>query len=308
MRSSLRPRVNFFAFTVHTSMTKSLTSNLGTLQVSYESQPSLWLQHNFANQCIVGINLTHLAVSTLFDRASYQIYQFGGMDTPSVMRYECDPHGDVILVLRNPDTPFAVWEDVTAPNDDESAPTDNNPEPTSIESAERSNPSEDGLHEPRLIEMRASSRHLILASSYFNRMLNGDWKESNTFQSDGYLRIETSDLDIAAFQILMDIIHGRTRKVPRVVDLEMLAKIAVLVDFYQCLEVVEIWSTMWIDKLESSVPKIYSRDLVLWLCVSWVFQEPQVFYRVTRVATMQSTGPVQTLKLPIPERIIGKSL
>jgi hypothetical protein len=227
---------------------------------------------------------------------------------PSITRYECDPRGDVILLLRDPDTPFALWEDVLTPNGYEATSTDNESESTSAEPAETSNPKEIGLPEPRCIEMRVSSRHLMLASSYFNRMLNGDWKESNTFQSDGCLRIEISDWDIGALQILMDIIHGRARKVPQALSLEMLAKIAVLVDFYECFEVVVIWTKVWIERLELYVPKVYSRDLVLWLCISWVFQHAKLFNTALRVAMMQSTGPLQTMKLPIPERIIRKSL
>jgi hypothetical protein len=227
------------------------------------------------------------------------------MEVPTMHRYECDPHGDVILLLREPDAPFAVWEDVVAPKVVEYAPTDNEPD---TEPVETSNSKEEGLPERRCMEMRVSSRHLILASSYFNRMLNGEWKESNTFQSDGCVRIEISDWDIDAIQLLMDIIHGRTRKVPQAISLEMLAKIAVLVDYYDCLEVVEIISRIWIQKLKSTVPGVHSRDLVLWLCISWVFQKSETFQNATMVVMMHSTGPLKTMDLPIPERIVRKSI
>jgi hypothetical protein len=139
-------------------------------------------------------------------------------------------------------------------------------------------------------------------------MLKGDWKESKTLQTYGWLRLETSDWDIGAVKILMDVIHGRTRKVPRIIDLELLAKIAVLVDYYELsLEVIEIFSTMWIENLRSTMPEICSRDLMLWVCISWVFKQPDIFQEATKVAVMYSTGPVQTMKLPIPERIVRKS-
>jgi hypothetical protein len=88
----------------------------------------------------------------------------------------------------------------------------------------------------------------------------------------------------------MDIIHGRTRKVPEALSLEMLTKIAVLVDFYECLEVVEMWSKIWIEKLKSTVPGNYSMELMLWVCISWVFQQAEIFQKVIKVAMVQSTG------------------
>ena len=64
-------------------------------------------------------------------------------------------------------------------------------------------------------------------------------------------------------RILMDIIHGRTRRVPKTIDLDTLAKISVLVDCYDCVEVVEMVSDIWIKELEQSVPKTYCREAVL---------------------------------------------
>lgn len=40
---------------------------------------------------------------------------------------------------------------------------------------------------------------------------------------------------------LMQIVNGRTRSVPGEVNLEMLAEIAVLVDYFDCLEAVEVF-------------------------------------------------------------------
>jgi hypothetical protein len=57
------------------------------------------------------------------------------------------------------------------------------------------------------------------------------------------------------------------------VDLEMLTKLAVLVDYYACYEAVEIVSDMWVDGLKGTLPTAYSKDLVRWLFISWVFQK-----------------------------------
>jgi hypothetical protein len=244
--------------------------------------------------------------------------------------YELDPDGDVELILRNANAPFAVWdeseeppvpfvsdlwgtlgpqfrrktsekagkakqakpsfesldrghatepEDVLAPEDDpvpEEEPIPNE-EPASgtydavtadtnsLDSALEETPS---IVLP-LVEVRLqlSSKHLTLASTYFRKMFRGPWTESRTSSGLPYPR-DASEWDSDAILILMNIIHGRVRSVPRSIELEMLAKIAVLVDYYDCHEVVELISECWIQKLSCNLPKEYCRDLILWLTVS----------------------------------------
>jgi hypothetical protein len=46
---------------------------------------------------------------------------------------------------------------------------------------------------PSSIGIRVSSRHLILALTYFKRTLKGDWMESHTLQSERYLVTKAPD-------------------------------------------------------------------------------------------------------------------
>ncbi|OCK73849.1 hypothetical protein K432DRAFT_430359 [Lepidopterella palustris CBS 459.81] len=305
---------------------------------------------------------------------------------PEAVLHECDPYGDIILQLRHPNPPFAVWDDsienatvkqepspydngpqraanellfqpsVTIidyesavvdpePADDDLSPAvdafahldgldlDNQPTPIYGETAaivdepmpadtepvpNDEAPSQDAPEpcptekhtpikidgEPPGIEIRVSSRHLILASSHFRRMLKGDWKEAKSLQLDGCLHIEETDWDADALRIVMDIIHGRFRRVPKVISLEMLAKIAVIVDYYECHEVVELFSSMWIQSLKHTVPASYSRNIILWMSISWVFQQPDLFRSTTIITTKNCRGTVQTMGLPIPDQII----
>jgi hypothetical protein len=103
----------------------------------------------------------------------------------------------------------------------------------------------------------------------------------------------------------MNIIHGRTLSVPRFINLEMLAKISVLVDYYASVERVETFYTIWIDKLRDHVSKKYLRDALLWIWISWVFHWPLEFQVATRVTVQCSKGLMQTMLTPIPERIVG---
>ncbi|KAK4236172.1 hypothetical protein C8A03DRAFT_45785 [Achaetomium macrosporum] len=148
--------------------------------------------------------------------------------------------------------------------------------------------------EPPEMRMRVSSRHLILASPYFRAALNGRWQEAVSVSADSFL-------------ILMQIIHGRNRQVPRLVSLELLAKIAVLVDYYECYEVVEVFVALWFQGLKSQnqLPAHVNGELVLWLFISWVFGDADLFTSVTSTALRQSQGPLPTFGLPIPKRIVG---
>jgi hypothetical protein len=290
---------------------------------------------------------------------------------PGIVLHECDPNGDIILHIRRPYTPFAVWDDsfelaaieqdanhvddeprpaenelfshpvvaliddepesaedhlplaIDAPimdepapiNDgpapadagdevvsDDEAPLEDAPEPPSAED----HPSTKTDDEPPGMEIRVSSCHLILASSHFRRMLKGDWKEANSLQLNGCLRIEETDWDGDALRIVMDIIHGQFRRVPKAISLEVLAKIAVLVDYYECLEVVEVFSSNWIKSLKHTIPATYSRNTILWMWISWVFHQPDLFRSTTIITTKNCRGAVQTIGLPIPDQIIRR--
>lgn len=161
---------------------------------------------------------------------------------------------------------------------------------------------EEGIH------FHVCSGNLMSASPWFDRILKKDgWMEAHPNGEDGRFRIAAEDWDKEAFVILMNIFHLRNREVPRTVTLEMLAKIAVLADYYECSESIELFTDMWIAHLRTKVtiPTIYCRDLVLWIWVSWVFKLADPFRQVTAVAIKQSTGAVGNLGLPIPPTITG---
>jgi len=164
-----------------------------------------------------------------------------------------------------------------------------------------------GPESPDGVKIRVSSRHLILASPYFRNMLKREWKEGKTLQTDKFVEVEVEDVDADALVTVMNIIHGKTRSVPKTVDLEMLAKIAVVVDIYECAEAVEVFTDMWLAHLRSALPSKYSRDAVLWICISWVFRQHDEFRSATSAALKFSSGPIQDLGLPIPQSLVGTS-
>ncbi|KAK5993262.1 hypothetical protein PT974_06691 [Cladobotryum mycophilum] len=215
------------------------------------------------------------------------------------VKYDLDPQGDVILILQNPNAPFAVWP---WGDDQESAdilyPKTNNGRPIQLRLEEpQASPQKD-------VVFRLSSRHLILASDHFKTMLQGPWKEA----SDGPpYTILAEDWDEHALLHVMNIIHGYTRKVPRTMDLELLSRIAVIVDYYQCLEAVELYADVWLNHLKSqAVSDANDRNLVLRLLLSFIFKDPEWFKRTTHVFILKGRGLFPTLELPIPQLVVDK--
>jgi hypothetical protein len=156
-----------------------------------------------------------------------------------------------------------------------------------------------------------SSRHLMLASPWFQRALTeGGWSESGRSDNDERFHITAEDWDADAFLILINAFHLRNKQVPRTVSLEMLAKIAVLVDYYDCGEAIELYANIWVDELKvrTVLTPTYCRDTVLWTCIAWVFDRADQLQSASAVAIKNSTESFQTLELPIPTRVSGKYL
>ena len=244
---------------------------------------------------------------------------------PNMVSHDIVQDGDVTLVFRSPQPAF----DLKAVNVDEyllRVPDQSSECPCGCVDHESGLDNEPGLLsetesldlqvENELVEpeaessnheIRVSSMHLMVASPYFRRALKSDWKESTLLRTQNHVRLDQKDGDLEAMLILMNMIHGRVRSVPKTISLEILARIAILVDYYECHEVVEHFSDMWIADLKNSMPKRFSRDAVLWICISSVFRQPASFQESTSLALNYSKGPVTTLGLPLMSKVMGKT-
>ena len=189
--------------------------------------------------------------------------------------HEINPDYDTIIVLRDPGTNFAG-------------------------AVENPRPQDTAVH------YHVSSQHLQLASPWFKRAMAEDtWSESKL--EDGKYRIIAHDWDEQAFLMLLNILHLQTKQVPRIISLELLAKVGVLVDYYEYGEAIEMFTAMWIDKLKRrAIPNSYCRDLVLWIWIAWVFGLAKQFEKASIVAIKNSTKTIDTLGLPIPASVSSK--
>jgi hypothetical protein len=155
------------------------------------------------------------------------------------------------------------------------------------------------------VYMRVSSRHLTLASRVFRTLIQGPWAETSSTSlhfGKPLRQVTAEDWDAVALAIVLDIVHGRHGHVPRVVDLRLLTHIATIVDFYQCHEVVKIFSETWYKNMSTEFEDEYSRETLLWLSVSWVLPNQEVFDRAAQAILKHMDGrQLKTDNLPLHE-------
>ncbi|EFX00950.1 hypothetical protein CMQ_2031 [Grosmannia clavigera kw1407] len=205
------------------------------------------------------------------------------METPKL---KLDPDGDVVLILENPNAQLLQWGD------------------KDLEKTGRAVEGE-AMRAPAVEELRmlVSSRHLCLASSTFKTMLGGPWRES-TGSNTRIREVWASDWDAEAFLIVLSLIHGQHLSDYSVPNLEELAKIAVIVDYYDCHDAVELLAEVWIRDLQKELPSSYGKQCVLWMFISWVFLRVDILENMARLAVEGCKGPVQTMGLPLPDSLL----
>lgn len=90
----------------------------------------------------------------------------------------------------------------------------------------------------------------MLASPFFRAMLRSDsFQEGRrTLHTTGQASIPLPDDNPDALKVILNIIHFRTRQVPKTVTLNMSTHLSILVDKYQVLEAVETYINMWVQR------------------------------------------------------------
>lgn len=198
--------------------------------------------------------------------------------------------------------------------DDEVKPEENDDGSTESDDAEDSNSSDESddsdgsscsASGESTRKLRVSSKHLMLASPYLKELLS---KSAGSEESDPPLRtIVAHGVDAEELVLLLYIIHNRTRDVPRTLSIEQLAKVAVLVDVWQCHDAVALFSEIWLQHFKKDdLPVRIGRSAILLTYISWIFKAEKLFDQMTALAIMECRGPLQTLGLPFPDRLIGK--
>jgi hypothetical protein len=152
------------------------------------------------------------------------------------------------------------------------------------------------------IRYRVSSAHLTLASTVFRSMLKGCYEESRK-NSQGLYEITAEEWDAEALLVVLDLIHGHNKSVPRSVSTNTLERIAIIVDYYRCHESMQFAADLWISSPTIRYPVDFGEHSVTWLFIAWVFSWREVFEAMTLVSITMSEGLIET-DLPIPISIL----
>ncbi|KAJ5523226.1 hypothetical protein N7513_012770 [Penicillium frequentans] len=180
-------------------------------------------------------------------------------------------------------------------------------EPTAEEPAVEEAISEESFAEVSVqscFRIQVSAKHLMFASPVFKKILTGGWKESITYFQKGSVEITAETWDIDALMIVLQAMHCQHYLISEILTLDMLAKVAVIADYYECKNALHPLKEKWIQKLEEKVPTTVSRDLVLWLWIAWFFRLHSQFKLSTSIAMSQSNSWIDSLGLPIPNNVI----
>ena len=137
-------------------------------------------------------------------------------------------------------------------------------------------------------------------------MLKPGFSEGDKLRTQGYADLRLPEDKPAPLLILLNLMHGRIRAVPRKVNMDMLTELAILVDKYELLEITEIVLNSWLNGMDKNIKEEFNNDLLSWICISYVFKKAKIFQRVTKIAQMQSRGPIEEHRLPIPESVLSK--
>ncbi|KUJ15816.1 uncharacterized protein LY89DRAFT_783085 [Mollisia scopiformis] len=139
------------------------------------------------------------------------------------------------------------------------------------------------------VHMQVSSKHMMLASPVFKAMLTNSFQEGNALREAGKVDIPLPDDDPVVFTIILDIIHNRGRRVPKVVPLKLLALLSAVVDKYQIQEPVAVFSDSWIKEATEEMSAKRPDELMMWLSIAWVFRHDEKFEEVTGILLRNST-------------------
>ncbi|KAJ4263576.1 hypothetical protein NW762_006396 [Fusarium torreyae] len=234
--------------------------------------------------------------------------------------YDIDPGGDVEIVLTKPNTQNVVPDlDLHGPKgpsshllevrkgdpdskkfdstwlfDDYQTLGDLNKVPTGKQGDQETTKTTE-------FRMRVSSRHLTFASPVFKAMLHGPWIEGNS--STSFVReISATEWNPQALAVVLNVLHGRFRQVPRIISIKFFVDITIIAEYYQCEEAMQFCAETWYADAYKPL-ETFCKKSIMWLYIAWVFPWPDLLLTMTKVALKHSQGldTVKTKDLPVAQ-------
>jgi hypothetical protein len=158
----------------------------------------------------------------------------------------------------------------------------------------------------REIVMQVSSKHLSLASKVFDNMFEGQSRDNVLSQDREALTIPLLHDNVESMQILLCIVHGLTRRVPRRVERSQLLQTVKVIDKYEFHEIAEVFTDMWFESLRPSIPRNLHKDLASWIYICWELKKPEEFETLTEIAVRETSHGLEDLDGIVAFWIIGE--
>ncbi|CZR49491.1 uncharacterized protein FPRO_15851 [Fusarium proliferatum ET1] len=213
-----------------------------------------------------------------------------------------DPDGDTLITISYlPVLTQSVDEPVAAEDPDHK---DSHSIFSSTDGTTHCHEGDESVSELRL---KVSKKHLTVASRRAKAMFQRNYRETQKSEVDGLYHWKIGPLfDPEALRMVMKVIHAQAQDLPDDVTLQRIVSIAEVVDDLQCHDALSFFVKAWINRLSESVPSRMCDELVQWIFIASVFGLDEKFKQATRVAIMHSTGPIDTLGLPMRPDIVDK--
>ncbi|KAM0664669.1 hypothetical protein ACQRIU_006527 [Beauveria bassiana] len=152
-----------------------------------------------------------------------------------------------------------------------------------------------------------SSHILRHASQVFRKDLDpsGPWRQPE-IQPDGLRHKNLDGFDPKALKHVLDLIHFRNDQVPDKLEMEELAEVAVIVDYFQCHEAMRFVVKSWIreDRIKEVIDEAQpGRPLILWLLIASVFGIDAITNAAAKTIIENNKEPFDSMELPFSESI-----
>ena len=158
------------------------------------------------------------------------------------------------------------------------------------------------------VSIRVSSGHLILASEVFKALLKGGFRESSELYAKGATEISLPDDSVDGLVVLMNIIHGKFRSLPKKMTPQLLIQIVLLVDKYNLHESVEPFTDRWMEQVRPKIPtNNWPEGTMSWISIALVLCLRDDFKHLTRLSLEKQVGTLPTNDLPV-SLVAGESL
>jgi hypothetical protein len=161
---------------------------------------------------------------------------------------------------------------------------------------------------------RVSSKCLSLGSPVFAAMLRpkASFLEGSRLEQTGSTEITLVGDNPEVMFIVLRALHYRNREIPDAIDRDGLYNLALVVNKYDCFQPLFPWIRLWVSSHRATITddRIYPK----WLYISWVFEECEVFKKITkkliRETKLDDDGEMVTIEGEkidegVPDGIIG---